>query len=313
MTGDTGPEAEAEMMDAAERRRLVALIREAANPMLPVPPELPPGWSEEAARPERGNGQIRAVLFDVYGTLFCSAAGDISMGAESAGPGGAALDTLAGQYGLTGEGLRSFFRAQVAALHRARSPETRWPEVRVERIWAGFLREQDAVPPGDSPEAAGRELALRYELAVNPVYPMPGTAETIAALGASGRKLGIISNAQFFTPLLFEAFFGALPEKLGFDPELLIWSFALGEAKPSPRLFGAAVRRLTERGISPAETAFVGNDMLSDMYGAMEAGFQGILFAGDNRSLRLREDDPRVRDLRPARVILSLGETMTGM
>jgi putative hydrolase of the HAD superfamily len=219
---------------------------------------------------------------------------------------------------LTGDDLRSFFREKVAAIHRARSAETAWPEVRVEEIWTDFLREQeqnntpsrlcDQRLSCSSLEAAGRELALRYELAVNPVYPMPGAAETIAALGDSGLALGVISNAQFFTPLLFEAFFGAPPEQLGFDPALIVWSFAAGEAKPSPRLFDAASRRLAALGIAPVECAFVGNDMLSDMYGALRAGFQGVLFAGDSRSLRLREDEPLTRGLRPSRIIRALGE-----
>jgi putative hydrolase of the HAD superfamily len=103
---------------------------------------------------------------------------------------------------------------------------------------------------------------------------MPGAAQTIAALREAGLVLGIISNAQFFTPLFFEAAAGAL----------------------------------AARGIAPAECAFVGNDMLSDIYGAANAGFQAILFAGDSRSLRLREGDRRVQGLRPFRIICSLGE-----
>jgi putative hydrolase of the HAD superfamily len=192
--------------------------------------------------------------------------------------------------------------------------ETAWPEVRVENIWADFLREREpakgphAARDNSDPDAAARDLALRYELAVNPVYPMSGAAETIAALRGSGCALGIISNAQFFTPLLFEAFFGAPPEGLGFDPALIIWSFEMGEAKPAPRLFEKPARLLEARGIAAADCAFVGNDMLSDMYGAMRSGFRGVLFAGDSRSLRLREDDERLRGLRPDRIIRGLAE-----
>jgi len=199
----------------------------------------------------------------------------------------------------------SFFMEQVAAIH-GRSAHTAWPEVRVEEIWTGFLRQRGNVVIEDG--TAGRELALRYELAVNPVYPMPGAAQAIAVLREAGLVLGIISNAQFFTPLLFEALFGASPENLGFDPGLLIWSFEQAEAKPSPRLFEAAVGRLAARGIAPEECSFVGNDMLSDIYGAINAGFCAVLFAGDSRSLRLREGDKRLHGVRPSRIIRSLGE-----
>jgi len=297
----------ASAMDEAERAKLVGLIRESAVPLVPDPPQLPPEWDalyRAYAQPRSGPPEIKAVLFDVYGTLFCSASGDIGLARKQTGA-IKALDALARQYGLAGEQMRSFFLEQVAAIH-GRSTRTAWPEVRVEEIWTEFLRQRENAAIGDG--AAGRELALRYELAVNPVYPMPNAAQTIAALRQAGLVLGIISNAQFFTPLLFEAFFGALPENMGFDPGLLIWSFEQGEAKPSPRLFEAAAGQLSARGILPAECAFVGNDMLSDIYGAVNAGFKTILFAGDSRSLRLREGDKRLHGLRPSRIIRGLGE-----
>jgi hypothetical protein len=50
--------------------------------------------------------------------------------------------------------------------------------------------------------------------------------------------------------------------------------------------------------------------MLSDIYGAHNAGFLGILFAGDSRSLRLREGDDRLKNLRPLRIIRNLKEVM---
>ena len=42
--------------------------------------------------------------------------------------------------------------------------------------------------------------------------------------------------------------------------------------------------------------------MLNDISAASRAGFKTALFAGDRRSLRLREGDPRVRGIMPDRV-----------
>ncbi|MEQ8837627.1 MAG: HAD family hydrolase, partial [Lacipirellulaceae bacterium] len=50
--------------------------------------------------------------------------------------------------------------------------------------------------------------------------------------------------------------------------------------------------------ITPAETLYVGNDMRNDIWPAAKVGFKTALFAGDERSLRLREDEPN-RDQRP--------------
>ena len=291
-----------------DRAKLAALIREAAVPLEPELPVLPPRWEELAACSTAR--AYDAMLFDVYGTLFCSAAGDIGMArdAERRVSNNAALDALAGDFGLEmfGEELRLFFRRKVEEAHGRLKNIAQWPEVRVEEIWGDLPLERD--PGQGNAENRLREFALRYELAVNPVYPMPGAARTIAALKEAGCTLGIISNAQFFTPLLFDAFFGAAPGQLGFDADLLFYSYEWGEAKPSPRLFDMARRRLEERGIAAGDCGFVGNDMRADIYGAAAAGFQGILFAGDKRSLRLREDDALAGSLKPSRIIRSLDE-----
>jgi putative hydrolase of the HAD superfamily len=291
---------------------LVALIRDSASPMTPVPvPPLPPDYEElvyPGGRPAPVPG-IRALIFDIYGTLFISEAGDIG-----AGPGymRGNLDSLALRFGgaYTGEELKEYFRSAVSKTHEELFAKTPYPEVRVEEIWAGFLKQTDSLPASEpgvfaiSPE----ELAVRYELAVNPVYTMPGASETIGALKEAGLVLGLISNAQFFTPLLFDALLGASPVRLGFDPHISIYSYETGEAKPSPALFAKAKARLSSLGIAPEAVLYVGNDMLNDVYAASSSGFKTLLFAGDGRSLRLREDNRLVRNVRPDAVIRSLAD-----
>jgi putative hydrolase of the HAD superfamily len=137
---------------------------------------------------------------------------------------------------------------------------------------------------------------------------MEGARKTLETLRKRGFRLGLISNAQFYTPLLFEAFFGASPEQLGFDPELLIYSYELGEAKPSPTLFAPALRRLAGLGQSAEACLYVGNDMLNDIFAAASSGFKTLLFAGDRRSLRLREENKLCENTRPTGVIRRLAD-----
>ncbi|MDR2182321.1 MAG: HAD family hydrolase [Treponema sp.] len=279
-----------EHLSAEERGRLVSLIRRSSRPLEPLPlmpGELPADWERTALR----GASLRAVLFDLYGTLFISAAGDIASGSGAAED-GAAVDA----------GMSAWFRAAVKARHaRAHAAGVAWPEVRVEEIWAEYSAQGKTASPlvedNSTKEACSggaersREIALRYECAVNPVYPMPDALETIRALRGQGFILGIISNAQFFSPLLFDAFFGAAPAALGFDPGLLIYSFEAGEAKPSPALFARALDALAQRGVKAAETLYMGNDLRNDITGAAAAGMKTCLFAGDRRSLRLRPDE----------------------
>ncbi len=153
-----------------------------------------------------------------------------------------------------------------------------------------------------------RRFALGFELIVNPVWPMPHLNRLITASRDAGLTIGIISNAQFYTPLLFHYFCGALPENLGFHPELIVYSYVFGRAKPSPMLFDAAAKRLRSRQIFPENTLYIGNDMRNDICAARAVGFQTALFSGDARSLRLRSDDSCCIDLVPDLYITDLNQ-----
>jgi putative hydrolase of the HAD superfamily len=294
-------------MNDARRKDFIVLIRDASLPLFSSkPPELSPDLEAlvypGTKSPLRG---IRAVIFDIYGTLFTSAAGDIG---SDGGYRREALDVFAREYvpGWSGEDLMACFHEEILQTHARLYPRTPYPEVRVEKIWASLFKGPLAryAAAGMDPE----EFALRYELAVNPVFPKPGIPELFEKLKNLGMILGIISNAQFFTPLLFEGFFDRSPEALGLDPRLLIYSFEAREAKPSPALFKKAADRLISRGISPDAVLFVGNDMLKDICGAASAGFKTALFAGDGRSLRLREGNPLTEKLLPEGIIRCLSD-----
>ena len=121
-----------------------------------------------------------------------------------------------------------------------------------------------------------------------------------------GFLLGMVSNAQFFTPILFEALWGDSAEAFGFDPDLQYYSYQFGRGKPSLTMFDAAAESLRKRGVAADEVVFVGNDMLNDVVPARGVGFRAALFAGDSRSLRLREEDPRVAGVVPDLVLTDL-------
>jgi putative hydrolase of the HAD superfamily len=52
----------------------------------------------------------------------------------------------------------------------------------------------------------------------------------------------------------------------------------------------------------------VGNDKLNDIWPATQLGLKTALFAGDQRSLRLRENDVRCSGLEPDLVITRLSQ-----
>jgi putative hydrolase of the HAD superfamily len=156
-----------------------------------------------------------------------------------------------------------------------------------------------------------RRFAVEYELIRNPIYPMPGLKQVLHTLRRRGMLMGIISNAQFYTPPLLEWLIGASLSDAGFAGDLMFFSYRLKQAKPSPLLFDQAAARLAARGESVQEVLYVGNDMRNDIAPASLRGFKTALFAGDRRSLRLRADDPLCRDVRPNVVLNHLVELLS--
>jgi putative hydrolase of the HAD superfamily len=71
-------------------------------------------------------------------------------------------------------------------------------------------------------------------------------------------------------------------------------------------MFNAAVEKLEKMGMSAHSVLYIGNDMLNDIYPAKKAGFRTALFAGDARSLRLRENHPKCKDLSADIIITDL-------
>jgi putative hydrolase of the HAD superfamily len=260
---------------------------------------------------------VKAVLFDVYGTLFVSGSGDVGTAAatDTAEALTQALEAAHYQDDLekAGERGKDLLKAEVLEWHAAsRAAGIEFPEVDIAKIWKKVvvrLRKDGILNPARLDIEPIRQLALEYECLVNPVWPMPDGLETLRNLKERGFVLGIVSNAQFYTPLLFSAFFEQDLDDLEFDPDCCIWSYKELKAKPSADLFPKAEKYLKRNhGVKLSETVYVGNDMLNDIYCASRAGCKTVLFAGDQRSLRLRESDDRCIDLNPDAIITSLGQ-----
>jgi putative hydrolase of the HAD superfamily len=246
---------------------------------------------------------IKAVLFDIYGTCFISGSGDI--GVHSADPKVEALTESLREQGidlppdLAAPALERFYELIHHRHENLKSNGTAWPEIRILDIWEHWRREAGIhvnVP----------QLAIDVECRINPVWPMPGLIHTLEQLQAAGIRLGIVSNAQVFTPCLFPALTRHTLDDLGFHAPGCVWSWTHQEAKPSTSLYKTALEAFP--GLKPAECLFVGNDMRNDILPAATLGMKTALFAGDKRSLRLRKEDPSVGELKPDLILTHLAQ-----
>ncbi|QDU41061.1 Phosphoglycolate phosphatase [Maioricimonas rarisocia] len=284
---------------------LVELYRSRTSPLEAVP-------TEESPRTEPLD-DIRAVLFDIYGTLVISGSGDVGTSGTESQPDAflATLESVGLEHRIAGaDGVAGFEQAIRDTHVEAKGAGIEFPEVEIREIWRLMLnRFEEAGQLSGSSDLTDEQiarLAIEYEVRTNPVWPMPGARDCLATLRERGLKLGIVSNAQFYTPLMLEAFFDAPPEQLGIEPDLCYWSYRHREAKPSRKLYELACDGLADMGISPAQVLYVGNDMLKDVWPAQAVGFRTALFAGDARSLRKREDDERIRGVDPDLVVTEL-------
>jgi len=230
--------------------------------------------------------KIKCVLFDIYGTLFISSSGDIGT-AKKVSQETDKIEHLLEKFKIKKNAetlLKSFFDTIEKQHEKSRIKGIDYPEIEIDQIWTQALDFKN-------PDIA-RAFALEFELIVNPAYPMPNLKEVLRELKNRHIILGIISNAQFFTPYLFDWFLKSDLKNLGFEPNLILFSYKFGYAKPSSFIFEVASLRLKDMNIPTYSVLYVGNDMLNDIYPAQKAGFKTGLFAGDARSLRLRKDEP---------------------
>ena len=271
-------------------------IQKYIRPLKPIPTGLTPAG-------DLTHG-IRCVLFDIYGTLFISGSGDISLAKQNS-PQMEEIKFLLAKYEIqkTPRVLLDELHGAIKARHKELHDKgIDFPEIQIDRIWQQVLQSDD--------QDSIRQFAAEFELISNPVYPMPDLSDLLSTCRQHGLLMGIISNAQFYTPCLFNWFLDSDPQGLGFSPDLIFYSYIFAMAKPSPTLFKMAAEKLKAKKIQPASVLYIGNDMLNDIYPAQNTGFKTALFAGDERSLRLRTDDPRCRDLTPDLVVTDLGQLM---
>ncbi|WP_297092584.1 HAD family hydrolase [uncultured Draconibacterium sp.] len=267
------------------------------------------------------NEKIKAVIFDIYGTLLISSSGDIDQASLNTENMRTAME--AGGFDLsackedTCNFLLNQLQEQVKKQHQELKAQGHpYPDVDIFKVWQRMF---EAAQNKGFFKLSGNEsradTIMVFELLSNRVYPMPGMKEVLLEIKKMGLPIGIVSNAQFYTPIIMNYFltgeFSTKQHIEMFHEDLSVYSFNELRAKPDTALFDKFIPVLNSKyNIEPSETIFVGNDMLKDVYTASKAGLRTVLFAGDERSLRLRENDDRVKGLFPDFIINDLKQLL---
>lgn len=259
---------------------------------------------------------IKAVFFDVYGTMLISGTGDIGIPKEKNNE--FPVSGIFKEYGLVllsdQENIDEMFsfllKTHIEEKHQSlKRFGITYPEVDILEIWHSILNKliQENYLSGEINNNNVRSMALVYECMVNPVWPMPGINEVLQYLYNKNITMGIISNAQFYTEEILFTLLGQKFEEAGFDRNLTFYSYEAQQAKPSKEFFLKAVTKIKKMyNITSDEILYIGNDMINDIYTANQCGCKTALFAGDRRSLRLRTSDKRCIGLEPDIILTEL-------
>ena len=167
------------------------LLRHNSGPRTPLRPPLPPRlhYLVRKVLPRKP----RALLFDIYGTLFMSASGDVGAAIHSSAVEQFARFLARYTPSQITEGqelvakaatVRDLYFAAIEESHSARVKGTcidpdLFPEVDIRDVWLAVLRESRIAPPTRENSV---HAALLYEAISNPVWPMPDAFATLRGL-----------------------------------------------------------------------------------------------------------------------------------
>ncbi len=213
--------------------------------------------------------RYRGVMFDLGGTLFYDLPGSLVSSAQM---------RVLSQAGVPAQrlvGAEAVFRqARLAVEAELRAAG---PYQHRELVTRHFLAGVEALGVGalldDPQQTAAGYCALMRETVINGLRLQRECHETLAALGALGCDLTVVSNND-------DDYLQALVRRWRLDVRLRHWlsSDRAGICKPDPAIFALG---LAGADIASNEVLYVGDSVADDVDGALAAGMDVALLVGD--------------------------------
>ncbi|MBY0232117.1 MAG: HAD family hydrolase [Gemmataceae bacterium] len=244
---------------------------------------------------------VRAVLWNVYGTLLAIPLGELVFEHPQPFIMTNALEKTIQEFKMWGSMSRkpgqpseylSQVYAQLLAEMRAvpAGSSERHPEVSAEKLWEAIVKRLiqkeyrfDAALYGALNEFS-RKVAYFFHASLQGTACYEGAADALRHVARAGLEQGLLGDGQCFTPVQLGR--GLRAQGGGPVPGLCFLSHEYRGRKPSERLFRKTMEALQARGIAPAEVLHVGSRIAQDLAPARRAGMRTALFAGDKTSLQ---------------------------
>jgi phosphoglycolate phosphatase-like HAD superfamily hydrolase len=270
--------------------------------------------------------QVRAVTWNVYGTLLAIGGGDLVFQHDNDFIMNVALDKTVQEFKMWASMSRKpgqpadymkVIYDQALDEQRLAPPGERFPEVAADRVWESIIKKLfqkdykfDANFYGSLNEYS-RKVAFFFHASLQGTCCYPGAAAALRHVAANGLAQGFLADGQSFTAVQLQRGLAA-QEPVNLDEavpaDLRALSFEVRGRKPSERLFRHSLAQLAKRGISPEQVLHVGSRVTRDIVFAKRLGMKTALFAGDRASLQATGEQMKEGPGRPDVLLSDLGE-----
>ncbi len=292
----------------------------------PLPPklEVPKATAYLKPLPE-----VRAVAWNVYGTLLRIADGDLLFEVPEELRMQIALEKVDAEFKM----WNSMYRKPVAPwkylheqlgkfLERQRMASTKQkgdvPEVKCSQAWRQILDqlqekdyEYDAEFYGDLDELS-EKVAYFYHRSLQGLEAAPQALAALETVARGDFQQALLADAQPFTLVQLLRCLkaqGPLPP-LGelFNTSLFVLSYQQEVRKPSKFLYQTFIDRCREEGIEPNQILYVSSRLSNDLAVAKSLGMRTALYAGDKLSMEATKEEVADQKLRPDRLLTELSQ-----
>jgi hypothetical protein len=273
---------------------------------------------------------LRAVIWNVYGTLLAISGGDLLFEHPQQFVMDIALDKTVQEFKM----WNAMFRKPVAPAEQLRQAYTRLldeqrvvtgsadrtPEVCAATLWAAWVRKLlqkeyafDCSFYGSLNEYS-QKMAYFFHASLQGTSCYPSAVTALRHVARSGLFQGLAADGQCFTVVQLQRGVSQqdpaanLSELI--DPSLRVLSYELRERKPSERIFRSIRTELSQRGIKAEQILHVGSRISQDIVPARRAGMKTALFAGDKASLQASKEQLKDPLSRPDVLLTSLDQLL---
>lgn len=268
----------------------------------PAPPEV----DRPKARPHLVRlPQVRAVTWNVYGTLLAIAGGELWFQHPNDFVMDVALDKTVQEFkmwasmsrkpGQPAEYMKVIYEQVYDQQRLVPGGVEKHPEVCADRVWEGVIKKLfqkdyqfDATFYGSLNEYSAK-VAYFFHASLQGTACYPGAAAALHHVAQAGLAQGLCADGQCFTTVQLQRGLEAqasvaLDELVPEDLRAL--SFEVRGKKPSERLLRHSLEQLSRRGIAPGQVLHVGSRIDKDLAPARRLGMRTALFTGDRASLQ---------------------------